>query len=85
MLPTAQMKFQKPCQDNWQQHICSFFYRCFNCVDVLFTRPSAACPECGTALRRSDFRVQQFEDLIVEKEVDIRKKIIKMYIVKQDL
>jgi CDK-activating kinase assembly factor MAT1 len=50
-------------------------------VDVLFTRPSAACPECGTPLRRSDFRVQQFEDLIVEKEVDVRKRIIKMYII----
>ena len=52
---------------------------CLNCVDVLFTRPSAACPECGTPLRRSDFRVQQFEDLIVEKEVDVRKRIIKIY------
>lgn len=52
---------------------------CDNCVDVLFTRPSAACPECSTPLRRSDFRIQQFEDLIVEKEVDIRKRIIKIY------
>ncbi|XP_031564122.1 CDK-activating kinase assembly factor MAT1-like [Actinia tenebrosa] len=52
---------------------------CDTCVDLLFTRPSAACPECSTPLRRSDFRAQQFEDLIVEKEVDIRKKIIKIY------
>jgi len=48
-------------------------------VETLFTRPSAACPECNTALRRNDFRIQQFEDLIVEKEVDIRKKILKIY------
>lgn len=52
---------------------------CSTCVDVLFTRPSAACPQCNTALRRSDFRVQQFEDALVEKEVDIRRKIIKIF------
>ncbi|EDO44111.1 predicted protein [Nematostella vectensis] len=52
---------------------------CDNCVDVLFTRPSAACPECNTPLRRSDFRLQQFEDLLVEKEVDIRKTVLKYY------
>lgn len=52
---------------------------CETCVEMLFTRPSAACPECNTALRRNDFRIQQFEDLIVEKEVDIRKRILKIY------
>eukprot|EP00111_Clytia_hemisphaerica_P016189 TCONS_00047911-protein len=52
---------------------------CSTCVDVLFTRPSAACPQCNTALRRSDFRVQQFEDALVEKEVDIRRKIVKIF------
>ncbi|XP_046849188.1 CDK-activating kinase assembly factor MAT1-like [Xenia sp. Carnegie-2017] len=57
---------------------------CLNCVDVLFTRPSAACPECSTPLRRSDFRVQQFEDLIVEKEVDIRKRIVKIFNKRED-
>lgn len=57
---------------------------CDNCVDVLFTRPSAACPECATPLRRSDFRIQQFEDLLVEKEVDIRKRIIKIYNKRQE-
>jgi len=52
---------------------------CQTCVDVLFTRPSAACPQCGIALRRSDYREQQFEDSSVEREVDIRKKITKIY------
>lgn len=56
------------------------YLRCEGCVETLFTRPSAACPECNTALRRNDFRVQQFEDLIVEKEVDIRKRILKMWV-----
>ena len=52
-------------------------YRCESCVDLLFIRGSNACPECGTALRRNNFRVQLFEDSNVEKEVDIRKKVLK--------
>lgn len=47
------------------------------CVDSVFTRPSAPCPECHRPLKRSQFRLQQFEDTWVEKEVDIRKKILK--------
>lgn len=50
---------------------------CESCVDLLFIRGSNACPECGTALRRNNFRLQLFEDASVEKEVDIRKKILK--------
>ncbi|XP_065662374.1 CDK-activating kinase assembly factor MAT1 isoform X2 [Hydra vulgaris] len=57
---------------------------CQTCVDVLFTRPSAACPQCNTALRRSDFRNQLFEDDAVEKEVDVRKKILKIYNKRED-
>ena len=53
--------------------VCS----CESCVDSVFLRPSAACPECGVALRRNQFRLQQFEDSHVEKEVDIRKRILK--------
>lgn len=52
---------------------------CESCVDSVFLRPSAACPECGVALRRNQFRLQQFEDSHVEKEVDIRKRILKDY------
>lgn len=52
---------------------------CEGCKDTLFTRPSAACPECNTPLRLNDFRLQQFEDLIVEKEVAIRKDILRIY------
>lgn len=50
---------------------------CESCVDFLFIRGSNACPECGTALRRNNFRLQLFEDSAVEKEIDIRKKILK--------
>ena len=57
--------------------LLSLLLSCEACVDALFTRPSAACPECGLALRRNLFRLQQFEDSYVEKEVEIRKKILK--------
>jgi len=52
-------------------------FRCELCVDAIFTRPSAACPQCGVPLRRNQFRVQQFEDDYVEKDVNIRKKVLK--------
>ena len=67
------ISWERFCSLKWK-----FPFRCQTCVDVLFTRPSAACPQCNTALRRSDFRVQQFEDPFVEKEVDIRRRIVKM-------
>ncbi|CAH1795905.1 unnamed protein product [Owenia fusiformis] len=52
---------------------------CDNCVEVLFVRGSAACPACKIPLRRTNFRIQFFEDSSVEKEMDIRKKILRDY------
>ena len=43
-------------------------------------RGAGNCPECGTPLRKSNFRVQLFEDPAVDKEVEIRKKVLKMYV-----
>ncbi|KAK2192434.1 hypothetical protein NP493_31g02026 [Ridgeia piscesae] len=57
---------------------------CENCMDLLFVRGSGACPECGIALRRSNFRTQMFEDSGVEKEVDIRKRILREYNKKEE-
>ncbi|XP_069116825.1 CDK-activating kinase assembly factor MAT1-like [Argopecten irradians] len=48
---------------------------CESCVDLLFIKGSGACPECGTALRRNNFRLQLFENAYIEKEVEIRKKL----------
>uniref|UniRef100_A0A1I8HUN9 CDK-activating kinase assembly factor MAT1 n=1 Tax=Macrostomum lignano TaxID=282301 RepID=A0A1I8HUN9_9PLAT len=31
---------------------------CENCVDILFSRGSGACPQCKTPLRRGQFRFQ---------------------------
>ncbi|XP_077394694.1 CDK-activating kinase assembly factor MAT1 [Festucalex cinctus] len=52
---------------------------CENCVEMLFVRGSSNCVQCDTPLRKSNFRVQLFEDPTVDKEVDIRKKVLKIY------
>ena len=57
---------------------------CDNCVELLFVRGSGECPECHVALRKNNFRVQLFEDACVEKEVDIRKRILKDYNKKEE-
>lgn len=50
----------------------------------IFITGSGSCPECNVPLRRSNFRVQLFEDPMVEKEVDIRRRILKDYNKKED-
>ncbi|XP_030372588.1 CDK-activating kinase assembly factor MAT1 [Scaptodrosophila lebanonensis] len=52
---------------------------CEACVDLLFLKGSGSCPECNVPLRRNNFRVQLFEDPMVEKEVDIRRRILRDY------
>jgi len=50
---------------------------CENCVELLFVKGSGACPECNVPLRRGNFRLQLFEDANIDKEVDIRRKILR--------
>uniref|UniRef100_A0A182RHC3 CDK-activating kinase assembly factor MAT1 n=1 Tax=Anopheles funestus TaxID=62324 RepID=A0A182RHC3_ANOFN len=57
---------------------------CESCVELLFLKGSGSCPECNVALRRSNFRVQLFEDSNVDKEVQIRKRILKDFNKKED-
>ena len=52
---------------------------CENCMNTIFIRPTAPCPECGQALRKSEYREKQFDDLYIERDVNIRKEIIKDY------
>lgn len=57
---------------------CVSCSRCENCVEMLFVRGSGSCVQCDTPLRKSNFRVQLFEDPAVDKEVEIRKKVLRM-------
>uniref|UniRef100_H3DIY7 MNAT1 component of CDK activating kinase n=1 Tax=Tetraodon nigroviridis TaxID=99883 RepID=H3DIY7_TETNG len=59
--------------------LCVSCSRCENCVEMLFVRGSGNCVQCDTPLRKSNFRVQLFEDPAVDKEVEIRKKVLKIY------
>jgi hypothetical protein len=51
--------------------------RCESCIDRLYTLGPAPCPICGKTLKKMTFIPQTFEDLVVEKEVAIRRKIAK--------
>jgi CDK-activating kinase assembly factor MAT1 len=50
---------------------------CESCVDRIFSHGPAPCPIAGCArtLRKAKFRRQTFEDLKVEREVDIRRRV----------
>jgi CDK-activating kinase assembly factor MAT1 len=53
------------------------FGRCESCIDRLFTLGPAPCPICQKVLRKLAFTPQTFEDLTVEKEVAVRRRIAK--------
>lgn len=57
---------------------------CDNCVELVFSRGSGNCPVCDITLRKAGYRFQIFSDSFVEKEVDIRKRILKDYNKKEE-
>jgi len=50
---------------------------CESCIDRLYTLGPAPCPICAKTLKKMTFIPQTFEDLVVEKEVAIRRKLAK--------
>lgn len=48
---------------------------CETCVDRLFAHGAAPCPVCSGQLRRGHFVLPTFEDMQVERECRIRKRI----------
>ncbi|KAF3938854.1 hypothetical protein ABW19_dt0207572 [Dactylella cylindrospora] len=59
---------------------------CESCVDRLFSQGPSQCPVvgCDKILRKQKFRKQTFEDIQVEREVDIRKRIAKTFNKRQE-
>ncbi|KAL4784824.1 CDK-activating kinase assembly factor MAT1-domain-containing protein [Aspergillus varians] len=51
---------------------------CESCVDRIFSGGPANCPVagCHKTLRKNRFRKQTFEDIKVEREVDIRRRVM---------
>lgn len=54
---------------------------CESCVDRIFSGGPAPCPfrGCGKILRKSRFKRQVFDDLKVEREVDVRQRVCKVF------
>ncbi|KAI5956523.1 TFB3 [Candida jiufengensis] len=54
---------------------------CESCVDRIFSLGPAPCPypKCGKILRKNKFKQQIFEDLKIEREIDIRRKVGSIY------
>jgi CDK-activating kinase assembly factor MAT1 len=54
---------------------------CRNCVERLFTSGPAPCPvpHCARTLRKKGFHSAFFGDLKIEKEVDVRKRVGKVF------
>lgn len=54
---------------------------CDACVDRIFALGPSPCPypNCDKILRRNKFKAQVFDDLIVEKECDIRRRVISIF------
>ncbi|CAH2354128.1 RNA polymerase II transcription factor B subunit 3 [[Candida] railenensis] len=54
---------------------------CESCVDRIFSLGPAPCPypKCGKILRKNKFKRQVFDDLVIEREIDIRKRVNSIY------
>ncbi|KXT14717.1 hypothetical protein AC579_6384 [Pseudocercospora musae] len=59
---------------------------CESCVDRLFSHGPQSCPipGCKETLRKNRFRKQTFEDIQVEREVDIRRKVAAVFNRRED-
>lgn len=59
---------------------------CESCVERIFSHGPAPCPVAGCArtLRKARFRRQTFEDLKIEREVDIRRRVASVFNRRED-
>ncbi|KAF2153343.1 CDK-activating kinase assembly factor [Myriangium duriaei CBS 260.36] len=59
---------------------------CESCVDRIFSHGPNKCPiaGCNRTLRKHRFREQTFEDIQVEREVDIRKRVAAIFNRRED-
>ncbi|KAK3714067.1 TFIIH/NER complex subunit [Vermiconidia calcicola] len=59
---------------------------CESCVDRIFSHGPSQCPipGCRKTLRKHRFREQTFEDIQVEREVDIRKRVAAVFNRRED-
>lgn len=75
-------KYRKPLL-KFKVNVCGHTL-CENCVELLFIKGSAPCTTCGLPLRKNNFRLRLFEDDIVEKELEVRRRVLKDFNKKED-
>ena len=65
---------------NLQLYTSPCFHKiCKQCLNELFSVGYAPCPQCGTQLRKVNFISNNFEDIVVEHEINIRKQLLRIY------
>lgn len=57
---------------------------CESCVEQLFVKGVAKCPTCNIMLKRVQFRIQLYDDETVEKDLEIRRRLMKDLSLKED-
>lgn len=58
---------------------------CESCVELLFIKGAAKCPTCEVVLKRTQFRIRLYDDEAVEKDLEVRRKLLKeIYLREED-
>lgn len=57
---------------------------CEKCIEQLFANGAAKCFQCPTPLKRGNFKKQLFQDSRVEKDIQVRRDIIRKFNKNQD-
>lgn len=57
---------------------------CDKCIELMFATGSAKCYQCPTPLKRGNFKRQLFQDSQVEKDIQVRRDILRKFSRGQD-
>ncbi|ORZ36248.1 CDK-activating kinase assembly factor MAT1-domain-containing protein [Catenaria anguillulae PL171] len=52
---------------------------CQLCLGRILRSGKGVCPKCGREIRQSDVQAQKFEDLFVDREVRVRKRMLRVF------
>lgn len=52
---------------------------CEKCIELMFATGSAKCYQCPTPLKRGNFKQQLFQDSQVEKDINVRRDILRKF------
>lgn len=57
---------------------------CENCIELMFATGTAKCYQCPVPLKRGNFKRQLFQDSQVEKDIQVRRDILRKFNKSQD-